>query len=117
MSFKHACFTSNRKGKMTHELPRDILIHGVFSTRKTSRAVTASKNYPPFPVDAPFKDVVKLEDVGIIAWDSQPTLTFPHLGIELAPERVFKTTGRMVPKSDDPAQLEPEAITRIIKAD
>ena len=101
---------------MIFELPRDILIHGVYSTRKTAQAMTASKFYPALPALPPFKTSVKLTDVGILAWDSQPTLSFPHLGMELAPENIFHTTGRLVPASDNPNELEPESIVSLIAA-
>lgn len=102
---------------MTHELPRDIVIHGIFSTRKTTRALTASKDYPAVPADAPFKELVKITDCAIISWDSQGTLTLPHLGIDLAAEQVFNTVGRMIPKvpsKDDPTDFEPESILTTI---
>lgn len=93
---------------MIYELPRDILIHGVYSTRKTSRAMTVSKNYPAHPLDAPFKEVVRIEDVCIVAWDSQASLSLPHLNIDLDPKYIFNTHGRTIkiPGKDDELIME-----------
>ena len=103
---------------MIYELPRDILVHGIFSTRKTSVAMTASKDYPPLPAVAPFAKPVILSDVALIAWDSQAGLTLPHLGIELAPDSIFETTGRLIPTEDKGSLtgLEPESIVETINA-
>ena len=94
----------------TYELPRDIGIHGVFSTRKTSQAMTASKDYPPLPAQPPFATLAKLTDMAIISWDSQGTMTLPHLGMEVAEECIFRTTGRMV------SDFEAEPIITTINA-
>lgn len=88
---------------MKYDLPRDILIHGVYSTRKTAQAATASKNYLPLPASAPFPTVVKLDDVAYIGWDSQATISLAHLNIELPEDNFFNTHGRIlkVPGNDD----------------
>ena len=96
---------------MIYELPRDILIHGVFSTRKTSQALSASKDYPVAPAKPPFKDVVKITDCAIIAWDSQAALTLPHLGIDLSSDHVFNAVGRV---SEINEELIPEPIITTI---
>lgn len=108
---------------MKYDLPRDILIHGVYSTRKTAQAVTASKDYPSLPDVAPFKTPVKISDVAFIGWDSQATLSLPHLNIELPEENFFNTHGRVIqspiptPGKEDELLLEPitETISQIRK--
>lgn len=101
---------------MKYDLPRDILIHGVYSTRKTAQAATASKNYLPLPAVAPFPSVVKLDDVAYIGWDSQATLSLPHLNIELPEDNFFNTHGRTItiPGKEDELIIEP--ITETINA-
>jgi hypothetical protein len=57
--------------------------------------MSASKDYPALPSQPPFATVAKLTDLAIISWDSQGTMTLPHLGMEVAEECIFRTTGRM----------------------
>ena len=91
---------------LVYDLPRDILVHGIYSTRKTTTAMTASKDYPTDKAPI-FKPPVALSDIAVIAWDNQPTLTLPHLGMVLPKEHVFETHGRCTFSPDGALIPEP----------